>query len=44
MANNRINYSIGFNVDRGGLNELKAALQQIQQQASQMSEIGRAHV
>jgi TP901 family phage tail tape measure protein len=37
---NKINFQIGFNVDRSGLNEIKSALQQIQQQANQAMQSG----
>lgn len=41
MAGGRIEYTVGYKTDKTGLNELKASLQQIQQQASQASGAGR---
>lgn len=37
---NRIQFDVGFNIDKAGLNELKTALQQVQQQASQAVKTG----
>ena len=41
MNGGRIDYSIGFRLEQGGLSELRVALQKIQQEASRLSGTGK---